>query len=633
MVDYSQQIPTDAKPSNAAKKNSFSERFSNFKSISQYLSPALLFLTFFLMSFWSWRKWADPLIDFGRELYVPWQIVSGKILYEDIAHLFGPFSQYFNALLFKLFGVSYTTLVFANLVLTALFTAVVYHTIKNSIDKISAIFVAFVFLTLFAFSQYTGFANFNFICPYAHEATHGVILSAFMIYSLWKFTTTKRNELIITAGLCFGFIILTKIEVIIAATATIAVYFAIFFKYIETKRPFLLRTPTLFLVSTILPLVCFFIYFLSHIPVVGALKAVGGSFSAVTALDLANIPFYQISMGTYHFKASIYLMFKTLLFICIIIAIGLISALRFNSSRYIRIHQGVSFILLILMILLVWNMEWIQIGRPLPLFCFLIGSILFVNFRKTIRINKEVAIKSFPLILWSVFSLFLLIKIFFNTRFYHYGFYQAMPSFLLFVCFLTGYVPRWLTEKKFNGNAFRAFTIIFIGIIIVHYILLSTQIYRVKTFNVGYGNDRFYAFSPQINTHGLAVSHFLKWAKNLPIDATFTVLPEGVMMNYLARKTNPTKYINFMVPEMRVFGEDNILSDFIHKRPDFIVLVHKDTSEYGEDFFGRNLQYGKPIMDWVNQNYQSVVKIGDEPLKDNRFGIKVMKSRKSASLY
>jgi len=627
MIDSSQQMPTGVKPCNAANRYSFSDRFNGDKSIGQFLSPALLCLTFFLMSLWSWRKWADPLIDFGRELYIPWQIVSGKILYKDIAHLFGPFSQYFNALMFKLFGVSYTTLVFVNLVLTALFTVVVYQTIKKTVDQISATFVALSFLTLFAFSQYVGIGNYNFINPYAHEATHGVILSAIMIYGLWKFTTTNRDGFVIVAGLLFGLILLTKIEVILSAAATVLFYFIIFFKHIETKRPFSLRTPALFLVSMILPLVCFFIYFLSHLSFIEALKAVGGGLTSMTAPEVAKIPFYQISLGTYDFKASMYFMFKTLLWICIIITIGLVSAICFNRLKHIRIHQSVSFMLFILMVLLAWKMEWIQVGRPLPLFCLLIGVILLVNFEKTISKNNKVTLKTLPLILWSVFSFFLLIKIFFNARFYHYGFYQAMPAFLLFVCFLTGYVPQWLTEHRFHGNAFRAFMMVFIGIVIVHYIFLSAQIYRAKTFSVGDGHDRFYAFSPQVNPQGLAVSYFLKWAKELPTEATFAVLPEGVMLNYLARKTNPTKYINIMVPEMRVFGERNILSDFIDKRPDFIVLVHKDTMEYGEGFFGRNPRYGKSIMDWVNQNYRSVVKIGDEPLQDNRFGIKVMKKK------
>ena len=68
-------------------------------------------LAFFALTWWSWRKWPDPLIDFGRELYVPWQITEGRVLYRDIESLFRPLFPYVNALWFRLFGVSLTTLV------------------------------------------------------------------------------------------------------------------------------------------------------------------------------------------------------------------------------------------------------------------------------------------------------------------------------------------------------------------------------------------------------------------------------------------------------------------------------------------------------------------------------------------
>ena len=48
----------------------------------------------------SWRKWLDPTVDFGRELYVPWQLSQGQVLYRDIAYFNGPLSPYFNALVF-----------------------------------------------------------------------------------------------------------------------------------------------------------------------------------------------------------------------------------------------------------------------------------------------------------------------------------------------------------------------------------------------------------------------------------------------------------------------------------------------------------------------------------------------------
>ncbi|OGW84335.1 MAG: hypothetical protein A2987_06880 [Omnitrophica bacterium RIFCSPLOWO2_01_FULL_45_10] len=31
----------------------------------------------FLMLDLSWRKWPDLMVDFGRELYVPWQLNEG----------------------------------------------------------------------------------------------------------------------------------------------------------------------------------------------------------------------------------------------------------------------------------------------------------------------------------------------------------------------------------------------------------------------------------------------------------------------------------------------------------------------------------------------------------------------------
>ncbi len=35
---------------------------------------------FAFLTAWSWRKWADPLTDFGRELYQPWQLLEGRLL-------------------------------------------------------------------------------------------------------------------------------------------------------------------------------------------------------------------------------------------------------------------------------------------------------------------------------------------------------------------------------------------------------------------------------------------------------------------------------------------------------------------------------------------------------------------------
>ena len=44
-------------------------------------------------------------------------------------------------------------------------------------------------------------------------------------------------------------------------------------------------------------------------------------------------------------------------------------------------------------------------------------------------------------------------------------------------------------------------------------------------------------------------------------DETLAVLPEGVMLNYLLRRRAPTPYINYMPPELRLYGEPSASSD------------------------------------------------------------------------
>src|SRR4051794_19306410 len=68
----------------------------------------------------TWRKWPDCLIDFGLQLYLPWKISTGSVLYRDVMYLTGgPLSQHFDAVLFKLFGVSLLTLIISNLTIAA----------------------------------------------------------------------------------------------------------------------------------------------------------------------------------------------------------------------------------------------------------------------------------------------------------------------------------------------------------------------------------------------------------------------------------------------------------------------------------------------------------------------------------
>ena len=102
------------------------------------LGPGIIIVVGLVMLAISWRKWPDPLIDFGRELYVPWQLSQGAVLYRDIAYFNGPLSPYFNALVFKICGVGLMSLAWANIALLGVFTFLAYRLLSLISSRLAA---------------------------------------------------------------------------------------------------------------------------------------------------------------------------------------------------------------------------------------------------------------------------------------------------------------------------------------------------------------------------------------------------------------------------------------------------------------------------------------------------------------
>src|ERR1041385_832509 len=144
----------------------------------KWTGPVAIAAAFVALTIWSWRKWPDVLIDFGQQLYIPWQLSRGAHLYTDIAFLHGPLSQHLNALLFRLFGVSFTVLIVVNLLMLAGLTAIVHRLVRAAADRLSAAIACLLLLTVFGFSQYVAAGNYNDVAPYTHESTHGMLAAA-----------------------------------------------------------------------------------------------------------------------------------------------------------------------------------------------------------------------------------------------------------------------------------------------------------------------------------------------------------------------------------------------------------------------------------------------------------------------
>ena len=181
-----------------------------------------------------------------------------------------------------------------------------------------------------------------------------------------------------------------------------------------------------------------------------------------------------------------------------------------------------------------------------------------------------------------------------------------------------------------SGVVFRSLALAVLGVLVVFYLgTAENGFYRLKTLPLGRGGDSYLTFgSPAAPTIGSIMGQTLDWIDaNMPANATFAALPEGITLNYLARRPTTLPVINFMMTEEVVFGEDVMVAAFERRSPDYVLLVHKDTSEFGFGAFGQDERYGGRIMDWVNRHYDPVTVIGAEPFRTRAFGIKILKHK------
>ena len=188
---------------------------------------ALAFSAAAAMFFWTWAKWCDVLVDFGRELYVPWQLALGKVLYRDIAYFNGPLSPYLNSLWFRFFGPSFHALATWNVLILGAIIWLLYEVLRTISSSVAAIAAILSFVGIFAFGQYEFVGNYNYIGPYSHELTHGMALSLAALYFLRLYLRSRRPAHLFAVGVAAGLVFLTKPEIFIALACAITAAMAV----------------------------------------------------------------------------------------------------------------------------------------------------------------------------------------------------------------------------------------------------------------------------------------------------------------------------------------------------------------------------------------------------------------------
>jgi len=576
-----------------------------------------------LLASWSWLRWTDPQIDFGNELYLAWQLSEGKVLYGDLAHRNGPLSHYWNALLFSVFGVSLMTLVWANLAVLAGVCALAFAVLRRAAGERAATVGVLTLLGVFAFSQYVSVGNYNFVTPYHHFQTHGVLLGLAMILALLRAIESGSARAAACAGLCLGASLLTKAELAVPALVTAGLGVVLLARRGAGRRG---RPIAWLLAAAPLPPLLAFAGLARALPAGEALAGVLGNFAHLGP-GLAGDAFYRTGLGLDAPGAHL---LRMLLASAVLagVAGALVALDRALVRRGAPGWLGPVLAGLLFFAAVAWTPAglWFAVPRTLP--AVALAALVTAALRVRRPGDPARARGDCAALLWSAWSLALLGKILLLPRIHHYGFALALPATLLLVALLVGALPELARRAGGDGRFARLASVSLVAAAILGFLSVSNLRYVHKQSWVGPPGEAIRVEDPERARRGVRIGAVHeRLAELMPEGATLLVYPEGALLNYWLRAENPSRYLLFLPTELDAFGREAVLADLRKAAPDFVAVLDRGHREFGVGPFGADPRNGREILRWLHDGYERVSQVGPPPFSGQAFGAEIWRRR------
>lgn len=559
---------------------------------NEFLPHLIIIGTFCFLLSQTWLKWNDLIIDTGSALLLPAELLKGKLLYKDVASLYGFLPQYLIAAIYYLFGISINTLAYIGITLTLITAFTIYRIARFFLEQELSTLLVVNFLIVFAFGNYINCCIFNYIIPYTFAATFFMTFIALALYFFLKYIFFGSNNnlaywsIFLTAAFLLSGVILAK----------------------KMHNPERIKALGYIFSPLLLALLCYGLFFLATHTfqyfkegVIGAIKALG------------DTPASRKWAGTENITLSLLQISRSFFIHIGIIIVLVISCLTGNIITPII----TAFVLFIALKQFgFYGIQYNCVTLILP--CGLAACLLQTLNRCT-STKRDLGI----LTLFSV-SLLTIFRIFLATSPYFLGFsLLALPLICYYIFFgdlLSGTLKNYL---KISNGLVPAAIAFFFMLMIIPFWEYSSNAYRHYNVPISTAKGNLYCHNDiQTNIFWKTVD-YLK--KNTPKDSTVAVLPEGVGINFFSERDSPVKYHHFHPAYIKIFGEDKMLAEMKRAKIDYVVITTRNTSDFGPTSFG--IDYAKKIEKWIDDNYIPIKQFGAKPYTADPSGILVLKRR------
>lgn len=512
----------------------------------------------------SWGRWLDPVIDAGRDLYIPEQIRGGTKLYRDILYFYPPLAPYALALVTAVTGsglAAYTAIGLA----TALVTVVALFVLVRSVASTTAAGVA---AALFAALSLAGASSWgcNFVFPYAHAATIGMSLTTLFAAALAVFLFRGQSPRWLAIALIAGFLASwSKIELAFLVTVVVVIV------WVAHRLPW--KPLAVYAAASVASVVAVSIVF-RDAPAgshwlrdnVLAPSLLRGDSAAFFYSHVSGLAQWREALPEIVRSAALTLAF-----------IGALALLE-----RLRDRRGARLALLLVLALLTVTAAGEGFFRGWALL-----QIALVPFAVTSDRRR-------PLLLLLAVSLLATWRIALNTAPEWYGFVLTVPTYALIAYVLLEWLPGRAIYSRRAALLWLP-TLVLTAAFGLHEQRLA---WSAKRYPIATVRGTLHDHNP---ARAAALQQLLAHLKARPASG-LVAIPEGLTINYFTGVENPSRFQTFTPVEAAAPAfEQRIIADFDRTRPETVVILPRDVREFGYTAWG--VDYHTELRRYLEAHY------------------------------
>ncbi len=574
---------------------------------------AALGLLFALMLLASWQRWTQPLLDHGREMNLPTRLLAGEQLYTDVQFLYGPFAPYFNALLYRLFGVHLAVLHVSGALCAALILGMIYWLSRQLLAVWPAAATTGLVLVVCALKS-----TANYVQPYAYAALYGLVFALVSLLGAVRFVQTRRVNQLGWAGLCAGLALLCKPELALPALAAAGAAWLL--ECLWQRRVAWRSGFALALALPSLPVVVYSAL-LARVPWRVLLD---DNHVLFTNVPPQLVYFNRHISGLAQWPGSLWFSLAGLgVFAVWVGGSGLLGALL--SKRVTGWQTLAKRCAVLLMVGLFWRELALRVMHvpsdvtPFAAAVFVLPVLLTVLARRVWRERAAFPVEQRVFLLLLVFSLFAILRALLNvTTTGPYTPFFLPVLLIVYLYVLLCAAPWWLTGNALLRQRVQQTATVLIALLAVGMALNSALRWRrLNTFSVSAPRGSFRTV-PAI---GQPLAEALRYVEqhSAPDEAVLT-LPIATTINFLAERPYPLReeivHPGFLTGTKELDAIERIKARHVR----LILLANLDTSEFRDRAFG--LDYNQELWRWIEAHYRLAARFDTPESRGAKLGEK-----------